>query len=74
MPILSHTTYQAVVTMILLSKCKYMIKTPSLFSAFAAMLNPRIQASLTHRGLKYAREYPERIMPLTGDYLKSIGA
>ena len=50
------------------------VKTPSLFSAFAALLRPGVHASLTHRATKYQREFPERIMPLTEEVLKKVGA
>jgi len=66
-------TREAVVTMVLLSKCTYLLKTPSLFSAFAALLRPEIHAMLTHRGVRYANEFPERILPLAEDFLKTIG-
>eukprot|EP00040_Diaphanoeca_grandis_P020182 m.107373 g.107373 ORF g.107373 m.107373 type:complete len:524 (-) comp27789_c1_seq2:203-1774(-) len=59
---------EATGTMLLLSWCKHLVKTPSLFSAVSAIMNPDLHVSLTHYPQKYF-QFPEHQMQLTSEFL-----
>eukprot|EP00041_Stephanoeca_diplocostata_P028247 m.794079 g.794079 ORF g.794079 m.794079 type:complete len:96 (+) comp23338_c0_seq35:471-758(+) len=54
---------ESVTSMLMLSWCRYLVKTPSLFSAVSAILNPTMPVFLTHRPTKY-NQFPEDAMPV----------
>ena len=53
---------EAAVLMTLLSWVTHLVKTPSLFSAFAAVMRPSLRVTLSHQPTYRAAEFPERSM------------